>query len=132
MNVKGKAAQVLQHQDGEEQITLEGFELLHIKFSTDAHRPQAISSLLLRGEANAVSLGQLAAMTGLGRRAIRRLIQHERREGACICCDNRSGYFLAETGAERDACARSMLSRAREVELTAEAIAAAEVTAGDG
>lgn len=91
---------------------------------------QAISALLLRGEANAVSLGQLAAMTGLDQRVIRRLIQRERQAGACICVNNRDGYYLAETVFERDACARSMLSRARAVERTAQAIASAEVLDG--
>jgi biotin operon repressor len=88
---------------------------------------QEIAALLLRGSADAIPLQQLQALTGLDGRTVRRLIQKERQSGACICCNSRGGYFLAETEAERDTCARSMLHRAAEIKRTAEAIAAAEV-----
>lgn len=87
----------------------------------------SISSLLLRGTANAIPLQHLRAVTGLDGRTIRRMIQAERRSGAAICADNRTGYFLAATLEERESCARSMLARADEVRRTAQAIAAAEV-----
>lgn len=87
----------------------------------------SISSLLLRGSGNAVPLQHLQVLTGLDGRTIRRKIWKERQAGACVCEDNRRGYFLAETVAERDSCARSMLARARAVEQTARAIASAEV-----
>lgn len=134
MSATKKAAQVLQHQDGGEQTRLDGFdELPENHFITGQDRGQAISiaSLLLRGSANAVPLQHLRAVTGLDERTIRRMIHRERLEGACVCEDNRRGYFLAETLAERDRCARSMLHRAAEIYRTALAIAAAEV-AGDG
>lgn len=92
---------------------------------------QAISSLLLRGSANAVPLQHLQALTGLDERTVRRMIWRERLGGACICMDCRSGYYLAATAAERDRCARSMEHRAAEIYRTAQAIASAEV-AGDG
>ena len=87
----------------------------------------SISSLLLRGSANAVPLQHLQRMTGLEERVIRRMIWRERQGGACICVNCRDGYFLAASEAEREACARSMLHRSEEIRRTAEAIAAAEV-----
>ncbi len=87
----------------------------------------SISSLLLRGSANAVPLQHLQRMTGLDERVIRRMIWHERQGGACICVNCRDGYFLAVSEAEREACVRSMLHRSEEIRRTAEAIAAAEV-----
>lgn len=87
----------------------------------------SISALLLRGSSNAIPLQHFQTMTGLDGRVIRRLIQRERQAGMCICANNRDGYFLAESEAERDACVRSMYARAREVEQTAQAIARAEV-----
>ena len=53
---------------------------------------------------------------------IRRQIQLERQAGACICVNNRDGYFLAETEAERARCVASMRRRAAEVFKTADAI----------
>ena len=87
----------------------------------------SISALLLRGSSNAIPLQHLRAVTGLDGRTIRRMIQAERRSGAAICADNRTGYYLAATLEERESCARSMLARADEVRRTAQAIAAAEV-----
>ncbi len=127
MSATKKAAQVLQHQDGGGQIVLEGFGDPQPDCTTSLRKPQAISSLLLRGSANAVPLHHLRAVTGLDGRTIRRMIQAERRSGAAICADNRTGYYLAATPEERESCARSMLARADEVRRTAQAIAAAEV-----
>lgn len=109
------------------QIALEGFEAPHADFTSSSKKAQAISALLLRGSANGISLQQLQALTGLDERKIRRMILRERLGGACICINCRDGYFLAESEAERDSCARSMLHRATEIRRTAEAIAAAEV-----
>ena len=122
-----KAAQVLQHPDGGGQIALEGFEVPRTDYTTSLQRPQLISSLLLRGSANAVPLQHLQALTGLDERTVRRMIQAERRSGEAISADNRTGYYLAATLEERESCARSMLARADEVRRTAQAIAAAEV-----
>ena len=133
MRKKEKAASVLQHQDGGEQTRLDGFdELPENHFITRQGTGQAISiaSLLLRGSANAVPLQHLQVLTGLDGRTIRRKIWKERQAGACVCEDNRRGYFLAETVAERDCCARSMEHRAAEIYRTAQAIASAEVLDG--
>ena len=94
---------------------------------TIAQKPQGISALLLHGEANAVSMSYLASITGQTPREIRRQVQLERQAGVCICINNRDGYYLAETEAEREACARSMRRRAIEVYKTAQAIERAEV-----
>lgn len=109
------------------QLTLEDVRLPEHDSITRGQFGQTISSLLSRGEVNAVPLALLAALTGLDRRVIRRQIQLERQAGACICVNCRDGYYLAETEAERDACARSMFGRASEVERTARAIERAEV-----
>lgn len=127
MKKSENAAQVLQHRDGGGQIALEGFEAPQADCTTSSQKPQGVSALLLHGEANAIPLGLLAALTGWDRRVIRRQIQLERQAGACICVNCRDGYYLAETEAERDACARSMHNRAAEVERTARAIERAEV-----
>lgn len=128
MKEKKKAAPVDQTGSGEGgQIALDGFEAPRTDSTTSLQRPQLISSLLLRGSANAIPLQHLRAVTGLDGRTIRRMIQAERRSGAAICADNRTGYFLAATLEERESCARSMLARAEEVRRTAQAIAAAEV-----
>ena len=125
-----KAVQVLHHPDGSgQQITLPGFETLSGDNSTAKFAPAqvVITPLLLHGEANALPLGELKKLTGLDRRMIRRRIQMERRAGACICVNNRDGYFLAETEAERARCVASMRRRAAEVYRTADAIERAEV-----
>ena len=130
MTAKRKAASVLQHQDGGEQTRLDGFDELpenHFITGQDTGQAISIASLLLRGSANAVPLQHLQLLTGLDGRVIRRMIQRERLAGACICVNNRDGYFLAETINERNVCVRSMFARAREVERTAQAIARAEV-----
>ena len=128
MMAEEKAAPMLQHQDGEGgQLALDEVRLPVSDSTTTQHGTQGVSALLLRGKANAVPLALLVALTGLDRRELRRRIQKERHEGACICVNNRDGYYLAETEAERDACARSMHRRAAEVESTARAIERAEV-----
>ena len=123
MNSMKKAAQVLQHQDGSgDQIALEGFSISDPHNSTIHGLTQGISAYLLPGEANAVPLSLLAQWTGLDRRTIRRQIQAERQAGACICVNNRDGYFLAETEVERARCVASMRRRAAETYRTADAI----------
>ena len=84
----------------------------------------SISSLLMSGEENAVPLHDLAGLTGLDARKVRRLIQRERLAGIPILANCRSGYFLPADAAEKERCARSMLARAAEIKRTAEAIAA--------
>lgn len=102
----------------EEQLSIPGVR-------TDAGDHPAhigIASLLLQGEANALTLEVIETLTGIDRRTIRRQIQAERQAGACICVNNRDGYFLAENEAERARCVASMRRRAAEVYRTADAI----------
>lgn len=110
-----------------EQIALEGFLISENSYTKPRSHRQGISALLLHGEANAVPPSHLASITGQTLREIRRQVQVERQAGVCICINNRDGYYLAETEAEREACARSMRRRAIEVYKTAQAIERAEV-----
>lgn len=130
MNEKEIAAPVDQTGSGEGgQLSFDGVRLPKNDYTTDRDKTQAISPLLLRGSANALPLQHLQVLTGLDGRTIRRKIWKERQAGACVCEDNRRGYYLAATAAERDRCARSMEHRAAEIYRTAQAIAAAEVVA---
>lgn len=125
---KKKAAPVDQTEGGNgEQIVMDGFVIPGADFITGRTDPQGISDYLMHGAVNAVPLRELERLTGLDGRIIRRKIQKERKDGFCICVNNRDGYFLADSEAERETCARSMFARAREVAQTASAIAAAEV-----
>ena len=110
--------------DGGEQTRLDGFdELPDFESITRLRKAQVvIAPLLLRGEANAIPLGVLEQITGLDRRVIRQHIQRERHGGTCICVNNKDGYYLAETVAERARCVASMRRRAAEVYRTADAI----------
>jgi len=109
------------------QLSLAEVWLPNPNFITSGKSTQGISALLLHGEANAIPISLLATWTGWNRRDIRRQIQRERQAGACICVNNRDGYYLADSEAERAACVRSMRHRAAEVERTARAIERAEV-----
>lgn len=101
-----------------EQLTIPGVIPAALEHPTGG----GIAGLLLHGEANALTLEVLEMLTGLDRRVIRRRIQLERQAGACICVNNRDGYFLAENEAERTRCVASMRRRAAEVYRTADAI----------
>lgn len=89
-----------------------------------------IYELLGRGAENGRRLMELAAITNLPPRTVRRHIQQERHAGAPICTDNKHGYYLPATEAEREHCVRSMRHRAREIYATAAAIMKAEVDNG--
>lgn len=117
MNKKQNAAPVLQHQDGSgEQIALQGFELPEENHITGGTEKQgSIAALVPIGSSRAISLRRLAEMAGLSERETRRAIQRERLRGISICSDNLTGYFLAETDAERAAFCRSMRHRARQI-----------------
>ena len=102
----------------EEQLSIPG-----VRTGACNHPAQAgIAALLLHGEANALTLEVLETLTGLDRRLIRRRIQLERQAGACICVNNRDGYFLADNEAERARCVASMRRRAAETFRTTDAI----------
>ncbi len=91
----------------------------HAHFTT---REGPISRLLLEGRENAIPLRDLKAVTGWTGRAIRRMIERERRGGVPILADNSRGYFLAANRHERAACVRSMRHRAFEILKTAQAL----------
>lgn len=109
---------------GAGQLILEGFSASKDKGPV-GQQHTGIASLLLPGAGNAVPLRQLAAMTGRDEREVRRAIRRERLAGVPILADNRSGYFLPSSEAERVACARSMRHRARQILAAASAIEAA-------
>ena len=90
-----------------------------------------IADYLSRGRVNAVPLRYLVMMTGVEERSIRRMIEKERRAGTPILADNETGYFLPVNEMEKDRCVQSMRHRANEIMVTAEALAAASVEAGD-
>ena len=81
-----------------------------------------ISSLLMRGQENAIPLRHLTAMTKLDGRAVRAMIAAERLAGVPILSDNSTGYYLPGDDAEKLQFIRSMKHRAKEIERAAEAI----------
>lgn len=81
-----------------------------------------IADFLSRGEANAVPLRDLVAVTGWNERDVRRQIEQERRDFVPIVSDNRSGYWLADDSGEARRFAQSMLHRSREIAKTARVV----------
>ena len=103
------------------QLILDGFSASKGK-DPAGQQHNGIASLLLPGAGNAVPLRELAAWTGLDERDVRRAIRRERLAGVPILADNRSGYFLPSSEAERAACVRPMRHRARQILAAAAAI----------
>lgn len=93
----------------------------------EGRQPFRVSDLLLRGQDNALPMRHLRELTGLDSRTIRRMIQQERLEGAPICANNSTGYYLPGSQAERAECVRSMRHRSAEIARAADAIEQAEV-----
>lgn len=83
---------------------------------------QGISALLLSGKENAIPLQDLARITGLNTREVRRRIQKERLAGIPILSNCQAGYFLPSDDTERSRCVASMLHRAAEIMKSARAI----------
>lgn len=81
-----------------------------------------IAELLGHGQAAAVPLRHLIAMTGLDGRTVRKMIERERRQGLPILADNRQGYFLPAADDEIAVCVSSLRRRANEILRTAAAI----------
>lgn len=81
-----------------------------------------IASLLLRGRENALPLQHLKTVTNLDGRAVRLMIERERRAGIPILADNLTGYFLPADAEERAEFVRSMRHRAQEIMKTAQAV----------
>lgn len=81
-----------------------------------------IERLLSHGAENGLTLKDLKRITGWPGRTIRKAIEAERRAGALIISDNKSGYFLTDDPAEAQRFARSMLHRAAQIRQTARAV----------
>ena len=108
---------------GGQQTVLPDFELSTHDFIMQAEKNQpAIAGLLLTGAENAITLSQLARITGRDARTVRLLIQRDRADGFPVCVDNAHGYYLPAAEEEKSACVRSMRHRAREVQRTADNI----------
>lgn len=81
-----------------------------------------IADFLNHGQANAIPMSHIEALTNLESRAIRRMIFLERLEGTPILSDNSTGYYLAENDLEKKQFVESMKHRASEIVRAAEAI----------
>ena len=87
-----------------------------------AGRQIKIADYLGHSQEGAVTGRELCALTGLDHRTVRAQIEHERRSGALIVADNKSGYWVTDDAGEAQRFARSMKHRAREILRTARAI----------
>lgn len=74
-----------------------------------------VASLLGVGEENGIKLTELVQMTGRNERVVRRMIQHERKDGALILADNANGYFLPGSISELQRFCQSMRHRCSEI-----------------
>lgn len=88
---------------------------------------EVVSSLLMEGRSNALHLADLVRLTGWPERDVRKAIQRERQQGSPILSDNKSGYFLPQSEAEKAQFVRSMRCRAREILRAANAVARVRV-----
>lgn len=86
-----------------------------------------ISRLLMHGQENGLHLSDLTKMTGRTEREVRMMIHSERRRGVPILSNNRNGYYLPGSDAERAQCVKSLRHRANEILKAASAIERAEV-----
>lgn len=81
-----------------------------------------ISDLLLHGQENAIPLRHIKAITGMKGRAVRRMIEEERRQGIPVLSNCVSGYFIPANESEKERFVRSMTHRAHEILKSAAAI----------
>ena len=86
-----------------------------------------ITYLLMVGRSNALHLADLVRLTGWPERDVRKAIQRERQRGCPILSDNKSGYFLPQSEAEKVQFVCSMRCRAREILRAANAVARVRV-----
>ena len=86
-----------------------------------------ISRLLMHGQENGLHISDLTKMTDRTEREVRMMIHSERRRGVPILSNNRDGYFLPGSDAERAQCVKSLRHRANEILKAAMSIE----TAGD-
>ena len=86
-----------------------------------------ISRLLMHGKENGLHLSDLTKMTVRTEREVRMMIHSERRRGVPILSNNRDGYYLPGSDAERAQCVKSLRHRANEILKAASSIERAEV-----
>lgn len=72
-------------------------------------------------------LRDLISITGLDSRAVRKMIEVERRNGSPILSDNVTGYFLPDSPEEKARCVDSLRRRAQEIKRTADALERAPI-----
>lgn len=89
-------------------------------FTTDTSKRQEqeftlISDLLHPGRENGLTRHDLAKITGLDEREIRRKIHAERKHGIPIIANCKDGYYLPENLQDIQLFARSMIHRAGEI-----------------
>lgn len=89
-----------------------------------SERQSKIADLLCRGQENAIPLRDLCSITGFDGRAVRRMIEQERRTGNPILSSagGVTGYYLPGNVEEVERFVKSMRSRAREITRTANAV----------
>ena len=87
-----------------------------------AGRQIKIADYLGHSRESAITGRELCALTRLDHRTVRAQIEQERRAGALIVADNKSGYWVTDDPAEAQRFARSMKHRAKEILRTARAI----------
>lgn len=102
MSGKEKAAQVLQHQDGDgDQIMMGDYFTPDKQYTPDRKPFQGVAAFLKRGNENAISTAQLVRLVGCGTaRQLQRRIEAERAAGALILSSSRGGYYLPGEGAQ--------------------------------
>ena len=86
-----------------------------------------VADLLLVGEENALPMKHLRSVTGRSSRELRAMIQQERLEGAAICSNNQTGYYIAADDQERERFVKSMRHRSAVIARVADAVEQAEV-----
>ena len=121
-----KAVPVLQHQDGRAETgpTFQSRPHSYSQFTTSPPLGQAvhIADFLSTGVAYAVTLRDLVALTGRNERDVRKQIEIERRHGTPILSNSKDGYWLGENQDEIARFVRGMKHRARQIQLTADAV----------
>lgn len=83
---------------------------------------QRISDFLNVGKTYAIPLHDLTAITGRNERDVRKQIETERRRGTPILSNSKDGYWLGENQDEIAQFVRGMKHRARQIQLTADAV----------
>lgn len=81
-----------------------------------------VADFLCTGQAHAALLRDLVALTGWSGREVRRQIEWERRNGVPILSDSKSGYWPGEDPDEIAQFVRGMKHRAKQIQMTANAV----------